>query len=300
MNAQASSDYASLGNQVVSTPSATASSNSLSSFFSEENLVVTKETDALVPGTLRTLLLQAAGIRHNNPFKIVKISFDPSIRRILITKGNLPAIEEGLTQIDCADRVIIDGSQFDNRYLQNNETIVGLYLKSSGNTLKGCQITGFAGHALVLSGNRNQILNNKFGSEATSNNSANNYGTSPNMNPPSTDNSIGNLGSGIYFLDFSNDNVVENNLFFSNKQDGITFSAQAGVNNRLESNSFSDNGRKGINSNNNLSQSSRPILRSVLREGDGYLVSGTLNDPGEIEIFVGTSLGKEGKTLIVP
>jgi hypothetical protein len=96
--------------------------------------------DGVLPGTLRTILLQAAGIRHNNPFTLVKINFDTSVKRVRVTKGDLPPVVEGLISIDCADRVILDGSLLEPSYLGEGEAVAGLTLSSSGNTVKGCQI----------------------------------------------------------------------------------------------------------------------------------------------------------------
>ncbi len=111
----------------------------MNQFFSEQTLTVSNEGDALVPGTLRTVLIQAAGIRKNNPFTLIKIIFDPNVRTTHIIKGPL-RIEGGLVQIDCGSKVTIDGTAFDSRYVDEKEPIAGILIHSSGNTLKSCKI----------------------------------------------------------------------------------------------------------------------------------------------------------------
>ena len=283
--------YAELGTLLASTQGS-SSQNPYSQFFTENTLTVTKEGDGFLPGTLRTILLQAAGIRHNNPFSLVKINFDPTVKRIRINKGNLPPLEEGLVAIDCVGQVTFDGSLLDARYLEEGESPAGLILKSSGNTLKGCRFEGFAGHAIVVAGNRNQIRENRIG------------------NPPvpkpaglpagAADDVLTNAGSGIFIADGASENLIENNEILGNKQDGVTFSTQAGPGNRIDANVFDENGRKGIHGGDNAYRATKPVLKPVVREGDSYILSGTTSEGGELEIALASASGKEGKMVIVP
>ncbi|MFO1520254.1 MAG: right-handed parallel beta-helix repeat-containing protein [bacterium] len=286
--------YASLGN-LLAAPAAPTQQTYFNQFFTEENLTVTQEGDGFVPGTLRTILLQAAGIRHNNPFTLVKIGFDSGVKKVRLIKGNLPAVEDGLTTIDCGNRVIIDGSQIDPRYLQEGETANGLTFRSSGNALKGCQLIGFSGHALVLSGNRNQIKENKIGTEAAQ---KTNPASPPTPGAP--DDVITNGGSGIYIADQASENVIESNSILGNKQDGITLSPQAGPGNRIVNNVFQDNGKKGINGNENANRTHKPAMKGMIKEGDTFIISGTVADTCDMEIYMASQSGREGKILIVP
>ncbi|MDX1387201.1 MAG: hypothetical protein R3257_06390, partial [bacterium] len=72
-----------------------------SALFTEEVLEVTRERDGLLEGTLRTVLIQASGIRSQNSFTLVRIVFSPQVRRVRITKGPLPKIDGSLTTLDC-------------------------------------------------------------------------------------------------------------------------------------------------------------------------------------------------------
>ncbi len=263
----------------------------ISQIFSEQILTVTKEGDGLVAGTLRTVLMQALGIRQNNPFTIVTINFDPSIKKIRISKGNLPPIDKGLVTIDCGGKVTFDGSQISPAELEPNEKIAGITFRSSGNILKGCRLIGFKGAAVVLSGNRNQIRGNSFGD-------------SPKTATQTIGNSnddFSNNGTAILILDESSENLIEVNEFIHNRQESIVFNSQNGTGNRIAGNSFINHGQKEIQSNQNSNQTPKLILRSIVKEGDGYLVSGTLNEPSEIELFMAYSVNRENKmTTIVP
>jgi hypothetical protein len=286
-------DFAGLHNLLASQDNKQKSS--YNQFFTEETLTVTKESDGILPGTLRTVLLQAAGIRHNNPFTLVRIVFDPSVKQIRVSKGNLPPITEGLINIDCSDRVVLDGSQLDSTYLGEGESVAGLTLQSSGNTVKGCQIVGFTGNGIVVTGNRNQIRENKIGSDASK---ATTPGSPAQALAP--EDTLTNSGSGIFLGENASENSIESNEISGNKGDGITFAPQTGSGNRAIGNIFEENGKKGINSNDNSNRTSRPILKPIYKEGDSYIISGTLSDMSDLEIYLASVNGREGKMAIVP
>ncbi len=263
----------------------------INQIFSEQTFTVTKEGDGLIAGTLRTVLMQALGIRQNNPFTLVTINFDPSIKRIRISKGNLPPIDKGLITIDCGGKITLDGSQINPAELEPNEKIIGITFRSSGNILKGCRFVGFKGAAVVLSGNRNQIRGNSFGDSSKS--------TTQTIGNSNDD--FLNNGTAILILDESSENLIEANEFIHSKQESIVFNSQNGSGNRIAANSFINNGQKEIQSNQNSNQTPKLTLRSIVKEGDGYLISGTLNEPSEIELFMTYSINKENKmTTIVP
>src|SRR5262249_48871588 len=116
--------------------------------FTEQVLTVTRESDGLLPGTLRTALIQASGIRGQNAFSMVRIVFDPGVRHVLLSKGPLPEVPGSLTTIDCQNaqgRVLIEGSAEDPEGVDPTQEIAGLKLTSNGNVVRNCHITGFRG-----------------------------------------------------------------------------------------------------------------------------------------------------------
>jgi len=266
----------------------------MNQFFSEQSLTVTNEGDGFVPGTLRTVLIQAAGIRKNNPFSLVKIVFDPSVRTARIVKGPL-RMEGGLIQIDCAGKVTIDGSLFDTRYVDEKEPSAGILLRSSGNAIRGCKIFGFPGKNIVLSGNRNQIRENVIGLSSASK-AANPYAALASA----ADDSRSPSSTGIYLDDNASENVIESNNILGHKSEGIAFSALAGTGNRIIGNAFSENGLKGVQAADNPYRSAKPTLKSIAKEGDAYVVYGSLVDAGEVEFYLAGPNGREGKMPITP
>lgn len=269
-------------------------SSLMNQFFTEQSLTVTNEGDGFLPGTLRTVLIQAAGIRKNNPFTLVKIVFDPSVRSTRIVKGPL-RLEGGLIQIDCASKVTIDGSLFDSRYLEEKEISAGIVVRSSGNTIRACNIYGFPGKNIVLSGNRNQIRENVIGVSS---------GAKPN-NPYAALAAVADEGrtpssTGIYLDDNASENIIESNNIIGHKSDGIAFSSLAGTGNRIVGNAFNENALKGIQAGDNQYRSFKPYIKGIVREGDSFVLSGTLSEPGEVEIYVAGTSGREGKMPITP
>lgn len=284
---------------IAASPSVYSQENSSASslmgqFFTEQTLTVTNEGDGFVPGTLRTVLLQAAGIRKNNPFALVKINFDPNVRSARIVKGPL-RMEGGLIQIDCAGKATIDGSLFDTRYLDEKEISAGILIRSSGNSIRGCKIYGFPGKNILIAGNRNQIRENIIGVSS---------GAKPN-NPYSAlasavDESKLPSNTGIYLDDHSSENLIESNNILGHKTEGIAFSNLAGTGNKIVGNAFSENAAKSIHSAENQYRSYKPLLKSITREGDAFVLTGTLSEPGEVEIYLAGPSGREGKMPITP
>lgn len=267
----------------------------INQFFSEQILTVTNEGDGFVPGTLRTVLIQAAGIRKNNPFTLVKIIFDPNVRTSRIVKGPL-RMEGGLIQIDCAAKVSIDGSLFDTRYLDEKEPSAGILIRSSGNAVKSCKIFGFPGKNIVIAGNRNQIRENIIGISSASRAAANPYAALASA----VDENRGVSNTGIYLEDNASENLIESNNILGHKSEGIAFSSLVGPGNRIVGNAFNENGVKGIQSGENQYRSFKPTIKSIVKEGDSYLLSGTLSEPGEVEIYLAGASGREGKMPITP
>lgn len=266
----------------------------MNQFFSEQTLTVNQEGDALSPGTLRTVLIQAAGIRKNNPFTLIKIVFDPNVRISRIIKGSL-RITEGLTQIDCANKVTIDGTGFDNRFVDEKESLAGILILSSGNSIKNCKITGFPGKSILISGNRNHIRENIIGVSIAS-----------RANNPYAQ-LAGNLeegreqsSTGIYLNEGASENLIESNNILGHKSEGVGISALAGTGNKIVGNAFSENGIKGIQAGENAYRSSKVFLKSISKENDSYLLMGTLAEAGEVEIYLASHSGREGKMPITP
>ncbi len=272
----------------------TSSPTFMNQFFSEQTLTVTNEGDGFVPGTLRTVLLQAAGIRKNNPFTLIKIVFDPNVRSARIIKGPL-RLEGGLTQIDCANRVNIDGSLFDTLYVDEKETLGGILIRSSGNVIKNCRIFGFPGKTIVLTGNRNQIRENIIGISSASK-ASNPYAALAG----NVDENRSGSNTGIYIDDTASENLIESNNIIGHKFDGIAFSQNSGTGNRIVGNAFNENSGKGINEPDNPNKTYKPFIKSITKENDGYIISGTLNDMAEIEFYLASATGREGKMPITP
>jgi len=261
------------------------------SFFSEESLIVTKESDGLMPGTLRAVLLQASGLRSKNPFVTVKITFDPSLKKVFLKK-NLASIREGLIHLDCG-KAIIDGSQIENTSLEAGEQVMGLHLKSSGNIIRNCQFSGFNGYAIFIEGNRNQILNNKFGDtpppSGATNNPLANLGISENLRPNNV---------ALFLSNDASENTIDSNEFIGN-QEAISFAANVGNANRLSANTFQDQ-HKSISTNENPYKTSKIILKQVRKENESYLLTAQIPEKSDVEIYLADANGKEGKTLLMP
>jgi len=259
------------------------------SFFNEESLMVTKESDGLMSGTLRAVLLQASGIRSKNPFTKVRISFDPSLKKVILKK-NLATIQEGLIHLDCG-KAIIDGSQIENSSLESGEQVTGIHIKSSENLIKNCQFSGFKGYALLIEGNRNQISKNTFGGVSSK----------ASSNPISSLIPIEITQPNNVALFISNnvsENFIEDNEFIGN-QEGISFAANVGNGNRLKGNTF-EGQNKAVSANENPHKTSKIILKEIRKENDVYLLTAQIPEKSDIEIYLADPNGKEGKTLLVP
>lgn len=266
----------------------------MNQFFTEQTLSVTNEGDGFLPGTLRTVLIQAAGIRKNNPFTLVKIIFDSNVRTARIVKGPL-RIEGGLIQIDCASKVSIDGTLFDTRYLDEKESAAGILIHSSGNTLRNCKIYGFPGKTVLIAGNRNQIRENVIGISSNTK-AANPYAALAT----NVDEIKAASTTGLYLEDNASENMIESNNILGHKSEGVAFSAQAGSGNRIVGNAFSENGVKGIQSSDNQNRSFKPVIKSIAKDADGYILTLSLADPGDVEIYLAANSGREGKMPITP
>ncbi len=274
----------SLGGAPASPPSPFAGS-----FFNEESLMVTKESDGLMSGTLRAVLLQASGIRSKNPFTKVRINFDPSLKKVILKK-NLAAIQEGLIHLDCG-KGIIDGSQIENSSLESGEQATGLHIKSSENLIKNCQFSGFKGYALFIEGNRNQILNNTFGGISSK------ISSSPISNLLPTEIPQPN-NVALFISNNASENLIEGNEFIGN-QEGISFAANVGNANRLKANTF-EGQNKAVSGNENLYKTPKIVLKDIRKENEVYLLTAQIPEKSDIEIYLADSNGKEGKTLLVP
>jgi len=251
-------------------------------FFSEKVLTVSREGDGILPGTLRTALIQASGIRANNSFTMVKIVFDPTVKRVRVTKGPLPEIDGSLTTLDCQNNIgrgVIEGAIEDSEGLDPSEEIAGLKLTSNSNTIHNCHITGFQGPGILVRGNRNVIEFNTVGYHKDSPETA--VAPSPVYDEPKT-----NKGSGILIGAGASDNSIQNNEIIANTFNGVEFAPTVGRGNKVAYNYFAKNSGKPIKVAAANGATRMPQITKISKEGDLYVISGTADPKAEIQIYL--------------
>ncbi|MFO1464641.1 MAG: right-handed parallel beta-helix repeat-containing protein [bacterium] len=262
------------------------SQNYFTQFFNEKVLTVSREGDGIFPGTLRAALIQASGIRSQNPFTLVRIAFDPSVKRVRITKGALPEVSGSLTTIDCQTpqgRVLIEGVQENTEGIDPNEEIAGLKLTSNGNAVRNCHITGFRGPGLLIRGNRNTVEYNTIGYHKAVPETA--VEASALFEEPKT-----NQGSGVFLGDGSSENLVQNNEIVGNAFNGVELSGGVGTGNKIVYNMFAKNSGRPIKAAPSANASRQPQITKIVQQGDLYLISGIAEARASLQIY---TLGKE-------
>jgi len=255
-------------------------------FFSEKVLTVTREGDGILPGTLRNALIQASLIRSQNSFTMVKIVFDPMVKRIRITNGPLPEIDGSLTTLDCLNGVgrgLIEGADEDTEGQDPAEEIAGLKLTSNGNTIRNCHITGFAGPGILIRGNRNQIEYDTIGYHKDAPETA--VPVSTVYDSPKT-----NKGAGILIGASSSENSVQNNEIIANTFNGVELAQGAGRGNKIAYNYFSKNSGKPIKVIQGTTPLRMPQITKITKEGEYYVITGTAEPRAGIQIYL---LGKD-------
>jgi len=247
-------------------------------FFTEKVFTVTKESDGLMPGTLRASLIQASGVRSGNNFILVKIVFDPTVKRVRITKGALPEIDGSLTTIDCQTpngRGIIEGAIEDTEGLDPAEEMAGLKITSTGNTIRNCHITGFAGPGISVRGTRNLIEYNTIGYHKDSTETA---VPASIYDEPKTNN-----GPGILIGAGANANTIQNNEIVANTYNGVELATGVGAGNKILFNFFAKNSGKPVKSS---GTAKAPQITKIVRQGDQYLISGSAEAKAEIQLYI--------------
>ncbi|HEX5034024.1 MAG TPA: right-handed parallel beta-helix repeat-containing protein, partial [bacterium] len=234
-----------------------------SQLFSEKVLTVSRGGDGLLPGTLRTALIQASGIRAQSGFTLVKIVFDPTIDRVRVTKGPLPEVSGSLTTIDCQTpqgRVLIEGVAENEAGVDPTIEVAGLKITSSGNVVRNCHFTGFGGPGILVKGNRNTIEFNTIGYHKDSPETA--ISSSALFGEPKT-----NQGAGILLGDGASENLIQSNDIVANTFNGVEIGQGAGPNNKIVYNYFSKNSGQAIKVGPNRYSTKRPQITKVVQEG---------------------------------
>jgi hypothetical protein len=260
----------------------TAAANPYYAFFTEKVLTVTREGDGLIPGTLRAALAQASGFRAQNSFTLVKIVFDPTVKRVRVTKGPLPEIDGALTTLDCQTpqgRGIIEGAIEDTEGLDPGEELAGLKITSTGNAVRNCHITGFPSAGILLRGTRNIIEYNTIGYHKDSPETT--IPASAAYEEPKT-----NRGPGILIGAGANANVIQNNDIVANAFNGVEFSPNAGDGNKVLYNFFAKNSGKPIKAPAGGTRTPTPHITKITREGDVYVVQGSAEPKSEVQLYL--------------
>jgi hypothetical protein len=273
----------------------TQADSAFSSIFSEKILSVTREVDGILPGTLRSALIQATGIRAQNPFTVVKINFDSSVKTIRVTKGPLPEISGSLTTLDCQTsigRVAILGPRENGALTENQTEFDGLKISSSSNAIRNCHVTGFSGVGIWIGGNRNLIEYNTVG-----------YHPEVTESAIEGDNFLGeiksNQSAGIYLTERAAENLVQYNELIANGSNGIEISPQSGGGNKLAFNFFAKNQGKPIKSFIGTNNTPTPQIASITPQGEVVLVNGTAARNSEFQLYMqGKEEGEIGQILI--
>ena len=267
-----------------------------SQLFSEKVLTVSRGGDGLLPGTLRTALIQASGIRAQSGFTLVKIVFDPTIDRVRVTKGPLPEVSGSLTTIDCQTpqgRVLIEGVEENEAGVDPTIEVAGLKITSSGNVVRNCHFTGFGGPGILVKGNRNTIEFNTIGYHKDSPETA--ISSSALFGEPKT-----NQGAGILLGDGASENLIQSNDIVANTFNGVEIGPGAGPNNKIVYNYFSKNSGQAIKVGPNRYSTKRPQITKVVQEGENFMISGVAEANVELQIYtIGKEPGEVGM-IVVP
>lgn len=239
--------------------------------FKEEILLVDSEKDDFTPGTLRSALIRASGLRTQNPFSLPVIRFEENVSRIVLDNP-LPSIDESLITLDCSrkdsKKVVIDASQISN--IQHSFTING-----NSNKISFCHLIGFSEAGLKISGNHNEITNNIIGYLAGS-------FTEEKF---SFIEAKTNSGVGIVLDGFASDNIIQKNEIIGNLNGGILLTQNAGTNNFISENMFGEN-RGAVISNLNSFKNATPQINNVTQSGEYFIVQGRVSPNSKTELYI--------------
>lgn len=270
--------------------------NYFSQIFNEKVLTVSREGDGLLPGTLRTALIQAGGIRSQNAFTLVRIVFEPTVKRVRITKGPLPEVSGSLTTIDCQNaqgRGMIEGVDENTEGIDPTVEVAGLKLTSNGNAVRNCHVTGFRGPGILIRGNRNTVEYNTIGYHKAVAESA--VEASAIFGEPKT-----NQGAGVFIGDGSSENVVQNNEIVANAFNGVELSGGVGAANKVTFNFFAKNSGRPIKLAPNGHATRQPQITKIVQQGDLFLISGVAEAKADLQIYTGGKEDGEVGMIVVP
>lgn len=209
------------------------------------------EADTLSEGTLRTALLKAAALRHQNAFSLIKIEFENSVKKIRLQKNALPSLDAGFVSIDCASRVTMDASQVEDKKAV-------LVLDSHSNQIKGCEFTHFQENGILVLGNENILQNNRFTQSIKA--------------------------YGIVLRAQASHNKITNNIF-ENLDTAIRLVSNTGWGNEFSQNFFKQISRKEIENNASRWDSSRINLKRLSGSASEIEIIGSLNEEVVLELY---------------
>lgn len=263
--------------------SSSGESHGYGALFSEEVLTVNRERDGILPGTLRSALIQANSIRAQNSFALVRIVFDPGVERVRITKGPLPEIDGSLTTVDCAQsqsRIVLEYvAPEDNAGEDPGEEASVLTLASNGNAIRNCHLTGAVGPGILIRGNRNVIEQNTIGYHAEVAEAA--IPLSALLGEPQTNGRAGvMLGKG------SNENVIQHNEIVGNTHHGIMLEDGVGTGNKMLYNFFAKNSGQPIKMQAGTPSALTPTIQRITQFGDTFYIEGTSSPRAIIQIYL--------------
>jgi parallel beta-helix repeat protein len=251
--------------------------------FTEEILTVHRERDGILPGTLRSALIQANSIRAQNSFTLVKIVFDPNIQRVQISNGPLPEVDGSLTTIDCTrpqGKVVLEYLvPADNAGEAPGEEPSVITLSSNGNVVRGCHLTGAVGPGILIRGNRNVIEQNTIGYHAGIPQAA--LLPSALLSEPKT-----NGRSGITLGKGANENTLQNNLIVGNTHHGVLLEDGVGTGNKILYNTFAKNSGQPIKAQAGSQSAVVPAIKRIAQVGDTFYLEGTTSPRAQVQIYM--------------
>jgi hypothetical protein len=273
-----------LGLPLVATAlQASEDSHGYGALFSEEILTVNRERDGILPGTLRSAVVQANSIRAQNSFALVRIVFDPAVERVRITKGPLPEIDGSLTTIDCSrfqSRIVLEYVKpEDNAGEDPGEEASVFTLSSNGNVIRNCHITGAVGPGILVRGNRNVIEQNTIGFHAEVAEAA--VPPSALLNDPQT-----NGRSGITLGKGSNENLIQHNNIIGNTYHGVYLEDGVGTGNKILYNFFAKNSGLPIKEQPGNQSALTPTIKKITQQGDTFYIEGSSSPGAHVQIYL--------------
>ncbi|MBF0491788.1 MAG: right-handed parallel beta-helix repeat-containing protein [Deltaproteobacteria bacterium] len=212
---------------------------------------VSSEADTFAEGSLRTVLLKAATLRHQNAFSVIKIEFENQVKKINLQKNPLPSLDFGFVSIDCGSHVILDAS-----LIQEKGAI--FVLDSQANQIKNCELTHFPETGILILGNENNIEGNHFTQSPKS--------SALVLGPQASLNKI-------------------KNCQFENLDEAIHLSSNSGWGNELSQNQFKQINQREIMNRASRWDSPKINLRQISGNTSEIELLGNLNEEAMLELY---------------